>query len=125
MPLQIHRGEQCLQKRAKTHPTKPKNATRDGISRSNGILGYYSRLLLYSLHAAILTSPGYKFESISVLRQPWDPTPRQEIENREEEIVNNSAQYCSVVRTGIGSVRLVIGGEVDAGKPTALHITLV
>ncbi|ODM20454.1 Protein rai1 [Aspergillus cristatus] len=57
---------------------------------------------------------GYKFESISVLRQPWDPTPRHEIENRDEEIVNNSAQYCSVVRTGIGNVKMVIGGEVDA-----------
>lgn len=62
-----------------------------------------------------LTDPGYKFESISVLRQPWDPTPRHEIETRDEEIVNNSAQYCSVVRTGIGNVKMVIGGEVDAG----------
>ncbi|KAF9892179.1 decapping endonuclease targeting mRNA [Aspergillus nanangensis] len=57
---------------------------------------------------------GYKFETLSVLDQPWDPTSREEIENRPEQIVNNNAQYCSVVRTGIGSTRLVIGGEVDA-----------
>ncbi|PYH28690.1 DXO/RAI1 family decapping nuclease [Aspergillus neoniger CBS 115656] len=57
---------------------------------------------------------GYKFETLSVLDQPWDPTPRREIENREELIVNNNAQYCSVVRTAIGRARLVIGGEVDA-----------
>ncbi|PWY71522.1 RAI1-domain-containing protein [Aspergillus sclerotioniger CBS 115572] len=57
---------------------------------------------------------GYKFEALSVLNQPWDPTPRKEIEYREELVVNNNAQYCSVVRTAIGRTRLVIGGEVDA-----------
>lgn len=62
----------------------------------------------------LLTKSGYKFETLSVLDQPWDPTPRREIENREELIVNNNAQYCSVVRTAIGRARLVIGGEVDA-----------
>ena len=63
----------------------------------------------------VLTGLGYKFEALSVLNQPWDPTPRKEIEDREELVVNNNAQYCSVVRTAIGRTRLVIGGEVDAG----------
>lgn len=58
---------------------------------------------------------GYKFEVLSVLRQPWDSTTRAEIENRQNEVVNNSAQYCSVVKTGIGHTRMVLGGEVDAG----------
>ncbi|GAB1197320.1 decapping endonuclease targeting mRNA [Aspergillus pseudonomiae] len=57
---------------------------------------------------------GYKFETISLLNQPWDPTTREEIESRDELAVNNNAQYCSVVRTGIGKTRLIIGGEVDA-----------
>lgn len=57
---------------------------------------------------------GYKFETLCLLQQPWDPTPRAEIESREDLVVNNNAQYCSVVRTGIGSTRLIIGGEVDA-----------
>ncbi|KAJ6024934.1 decapping endonuclease targeting mRNA [Penicillium herquei] len=57
---------------------------------------------------------GYKFEVLSVLRQPWDPTPRDEIEARPDQVVNNSAQYCSVVKTGMGSVRMILGGEVDA-----------
>ncbi|KAI5299283.1 decapping endonuclease targeting mRNA [Ascosphaera atra] len=39
---------------------------------------------------------------------------REEIEKRDDDIVNNKAQYCSVVRTGIGNSRIVIGGEVDA-----------
>lgn len=57
---------------------------------------------------------GYKFEVLSVLSKPWDPTTREEIEGRQNEIVNNSAQYCSVVKTGMGNVRMILGGEVDA-----------
>ncbi|KAJ5491619.1 Decapping nuclease rai1 [Penicillium diatomitis] len=57
---------------------------------------------------------GYKFEALSVLRKPWDETSRAEIEGRQDEVVNNSAQYCSVVKTGMGHVRMVLGGEVDA-----------
>ncbi|KAL4877661.1 RAI1 like PD-XK nuclease-domain-containing protein [Aspergillus karnatakaensis] len=57
---------------------------------------------------------GYKFEAISVLDKTWDATTRDEIEGREELIVNNNAQYCSVARTGIGHTKLVLGGEVDA-----------
>ncbi|PGG97867.1 decapping nuclease rai1 [Blastomyces parvus] len=57
---------------------------------------------------------GYKFETLSLLDQPWDATPREKIEGREDQVVNNKAQYCSVVRTGIGGCKIVIGGEVDA-----------
>ena len=32
---------------------------------------------------------------------------------RHDEIVNNNAQFCSIVRTGIGGTSLIIGGEVD------------
>lgn len=32
-------------------------------------------------------------------------------------VVNNYAQYCSVVKTGFGKAKLVIGGEVDAREP--------
>ncbi|KAE8446141.1 Protein rai1 [Mollisiaceae sp. DMI_Dod_QoI] len=57
---------------------------------------------------------GYKFETLCLLPKPWDETPREYIENRENEVVSNHAQYCSIVRTGIGNSVLVIGGEVDA-----------
>jgi RAT1-interacting protein len=46
----------------------------------------------------------------------WAETSRDYIENRENEIVNNHAQYCSVVKTGIGNTVMILGGEVDAGK---------
>lgn len=52
----------------------------------------------------------------------WDSTSRDYIENRENEIVSNYAQYCSVVRTGIDNTVLVIGGEVDASKYTAFSL---
>ncbi|KAJ5099159.1 hypothetical protein N7532_006160 [Penicillium argentinense] len=57
---------------------------------------------------------GYKFETLSVLKKPWDASTRQEIENRPNEIVNNHAQYCSVVATRFGDLRAILGGEVDA-----------
>ncbi|KAK7416566.1 decapping endonuclease targeting mRNA [Neonectria magnoliae] len=57
---------------------------------------------------------GYKFETLSTLPAPWPDTSREFIENRENEIVNNKAQYCSVVRTGVGKTILCLGGEVDA-----------
>ncbi|MCJ1395238.1 decapping endonuclease targeting mRNA [Xylographa bjoerkii] len=57
---------------------------------------------------------GYKFEALSLLPAPWDPTSREYIESRENEMVNNHAQYCSIVRTGIGKAKMILGGEVDA-----------
>jgi len=57
---------------------------------------------------------GYKFETISLLDRHWCYTDRSEIETREEAQVSNYAQYCSIVRTGFGKSKIVIGGEVDA-----------
>lgn len=62
----------------------------------------------------MLSSPGYKFETLSLIPDHWDPTSRDFIEGRETMIVNNNAQYCSVAKTGIGQTKLLIGGEVDA-----------
>ncbi|KAL8916309.1 MAG: hypothetical protein Q9172_006364 [Xanthocarpia lactea] len=57
---------------------------------------------------------GYKFETLALIPAPWAETSRDYIENREDLVVNNHAQYCSVVRTGIGKSKLILGGEVDA-----------
>jgi RAT1-interacting protein len=65
---------------------------------------------------------GYKFETLSLLDEPWDSTSREFIESREDRVVNNKAQYCSVVRTGFGTSRMIIGGEVDASKPIIYHL---
>ncbi|KIX09102.1 uncharacterized protein Z518_00180 [Rhinocladiella mackenziei CBS 650.93] len=57
---------------------------------------------------------GYKFETLSLLPEPWSSTSRGYIESREHQIVSNYAQYCSIVRTGFGKVKMILGGEVDA-----------
>jgi len=46
----------------------------------------------------------------------WDNVSREFIEARESHIVDNIAQYCSIVQTGIGDTNMILGGEVDAGK---------
>lgn len=67
---------------------------------------------------------GYKFETLATLPAPWGDTSREYIDNRIEEVVNNRAQYCSVVRTGIGPTVICIGGEVDAGTSPFLSRSL-
>jgi len=57
---------------------------------------------------------GYKFESLCLIPDTWDATSRDFIEGRETHVVSNKAQYCSIVRTGIGQVSMIMGGEVDA-----------
>lgn len=62
------------------------------------------------------SSTGYKFEAVSLIPNYWNSTSREYIENRDEMIVNNYAQYCSVVKTQVGGSKLVLGGEIDARK---------
>lgn len=62
----------------------------------------------------ITDSSGYKFEQISTLKQRYGESSRAEIESRDEEIVNNEAQYCSLNTTAFGNTSLLIGGEIDA-----------
>ncbi|KAK3995025.1 RAI1 like PD-XK nuclease-domain-containing protein [Cladorrhinum sp. PSN332] len=57
---------------------------------------------------------GYKFETLCTLPRPWGETTREYIESRDSLQVSNKEQYCSVVRTGIDSTILCLGGEVDA-----------
>ncbi|EMR08723.1 hypothetical protein PNEG_02900 [Pneumocystis murina B123] len=56
---------------------------------------------------------GYKFETLSTLPDTWDNCSRDQIEHRNDIIVNNHIQYCSVVRTSLDKTTLVMGGEVD------------
>jgi len=64
---------------------------------------------------------GYKFESIATLPKPLAEASRAMIDKNSKKIVNNCEQYCSVVKTGIGKQRIILGGEVDCVwdyKPT-------
>ena len=63
---------------------------------------------------------GYKFEQLSTLDKTWDESSRHEIETRHENIVDNIQQYCSIVKTQLGSSSIIMGGEVDClwGTPS-------
>jgi hypothetical protein len=63
---------------------------------------------------------GYKFEERCTLEKTWDESSRKEIETRNENVVDNIQQYCSVVRTQLGSSTIIIGGEVDCLWGTSL-----
>lgn len=56
---------------------------------------------------------GYKFEAVTTLSKPWSESTRLDIEKRNTATVNNYEQFISVVRTGIGKVKLLLAGEVD------------
>lgn len=84
--------------------------------------GTYLAPILMSCRVMLNIVVGYKFETISLIPDTWAATPRDTIENRENEIVNNHAQYCSIVKTGIGKAKMIIGGEVDAGMSSEIII---
>lgn len=96
---------------------------RDSFSEFDELLGHVESPVDYP-NIGLIFSSGYKFETLSVLPDPWDPTPREYIENREEMVVRNYAQYCSVVKTGIGKAKMIIGGEVDASELIPIAMTL-
>ncbi|MCJ1322973.1 decapping endonuclease targeting mRNA [Xylographa vitiligo] len=102
--------EHKLEQRRYQHnqPSQPGAPSQDLMSYW-GIfsIGTYSKTVLNG-HI------GYKFETLSLLPAPWHPTSREYIESRENEIVNNHAQYCSIVKTGIGKAKMILSGEVDA-----------
>ncbi|MCJ1418207.1 Dom-3 Z [Xylographa parallela] len=84
---------------------------------SQDLMSYWGTFSIVTINKTVLNGHiGYKFETLSLLPAPWDPTSREYIESREDEIVNNHAQYCSIVKTGIGKAKMILGGEVDAGE---------
>lgn len=56
---------------------------------------------------------GYKFESLTTLSKPLPLISRSTLEKRPKKIVNNGDQYISVVKTGVGKCKLILGAEVD------------
>ncbi|QLG74620.1 hypothetical protein HG535_0G05030 [Zygotorulaspora mrakii] len=56
---------------------------------------------------------GYKFESLATLPQPLPYVTRELLEKRPKRIVNSGEEFISVVRTGVGSTKLILGAEID------------
>ncbi len=75
---------------------------------------------------------GYKFETVATLPKPLTEASRAMIDKNSKKITNNCEQYCSVVKTGIGKQRIIIGGEVDcvwdykpeSGNPLSHYVEL-
>lgn len=84
---------------------------------SQDLMTYWGLFILCKLICSrLIFLPGYKFETLSLMPNQWDHTTREYIEGREELIVRNYAQHCSLVRTGFGNSKMIIGGEVDGRK---------
>ncbi|KAI5806651.1 RAI1 like PD-XK nuclease-domain-containing protein [Peziza echinospora] len=75
-----------------------KMSIRGGESRQNQLFSFW----------------GYKFETLSTLPEWWADCTRDQVEQRDKDIVNNEEQFCVVVKTGFNKIRAVLGGEVDA-----------
>ncbi|CCF60084.1 hypothetical protein KAFR_0J00160 [Kazachstania africana CBS 2517] len=56
---------------------------------------------------------GYKFEALTLLNEPIAFTERDSLDSRADACVSNGDEYVSVVKTGIGKHRVLMGGEVD------------
>lgn len=56
---------------------------------------------------------GYKFEGIATLAQPLPYVERNIVEKRPKKILNNGDEYITVVRTGVGECKMILGAEVD------------
>ncbi|KAI5969234.1 RAI1 [Candida margitis] len=56
---------------------------------------------------------GYKFETVATIPEPWKDVSRKYVESRHKKPVNNYEQFLSVIKTGIGPVKLILAGEVD------------
>ncbi|KAI9202292.1 RAI1 like PD-XK nuclease-domain-containing protein [Polychytrium aggregatum] len=78
-----------------------------------------------------MTYMGYKFESISTADVPpseLDPSS----DSTEPKLINTNEQFCSVCKTKLGDLSLIIGGEVDCqtegardpANPSANYIEL-
>jgi len=63
----------------------------------------------------MMTYWGYKFEELASIPKPPATLTQNDpcLRERENCIVNNHVQFCSVFKTKIGSHRIIMGGEVD------------
>ncbi|QLQ80030.1 hypothetical protein HG537_0D00300 [Torulaspora globosa] len=56
---------------------------------------------------------GYKFESLATLSQPLAYVDRTILEKRPKRLVNTGDEFITVVRTGVGNTKLILGAEID------------
>lgn len=57
---------------------------------------------------------GYNFEKFATLEKPWGECSRAEIEGRYKGTFKHGSEYCTLVRSGVGAIKVVYGAEVDS-----------
>jgi RAT1-interacting protein len=64
---------------------------------------------------------GYAFESYCTVDPPQPSAPAAPQPPRGDGFAppNTNVQWCSIVKSNIGGVRIILGGEVDCVKPSA------
>lgn len=56
---------------------------------------------------------GYKFEALATLPQPLPLVSRSILDKRPKKLVNTGEEYITVVKTGVGNAKVILGAEVD------------
>ncbi|CCE64205.1 hypothetical protein TPHA_0G03650 [Tetrapisispora phaffii CBS 4417] len=57
---------------------------------------------------------GYKFEALCTLPEPLPYVSRTKLNKRPKKIVSHGDEFVSVVKTGVGNCKILLGAEVDA-----------
>lgn len=98
------RAQDCLYLEESNPPAKLAAKTASERSGPSALPSYY----------------GYAFEAYCTTSNPQEPsaTTAQE-EDEDFAIPNTNVQWCSVVKTSLGSFRTIVGGEVDCVRPGA------
>ncbi len=65
---------------------------------------------------------GYAFESFATSATPKSSDDTSRLPNGWSGDVNTNVQWCSVVKTKLGNLRLLVGGEVDCVRGTLTSI---
>ena len=55
----------------------------------------------------------YKFKALATLSKPVQLVSREALDKRPKKLCNNGDKYVSVVKTGVGNVKLVLGSTID------------
>lgn len=84
------------------------------VAQSNGSTKSDSNAIQTSYGIDLGSFSGYKFETLVTIPKPFSLVDRSTIENRPRQIVTNGNEYATVVGTGIGSNKIILGAEVDA-----------
>lgn len=84
------------------------------VAQSSDVVRNSSNTIQTSYGIDFGSFSGYKFETLTTIPGPLSFIDRNTIENRPKQVVTNGNEYATVVRTGVGSHKIILGAEIDA-----------